>query len=645
MQTAVDGAPVGFCFARSERCRESDDRLRASCLRSVLRSAQPSPELLIGFADELPRTLLRDDLRVGLPVCRVRRLEAAAATGPIQSEGDRIQRDWLYEPPAPRSAAGALLEQVMAKVDPLEPLRRTADGLIEAFSVSAVVELTSGSEVAVVVDWSARGADTAAHQGIPHPGRSLAERLRRILAVPSDPASTAWPAQLQWVAELLPFQRIGVQALLANERLLLADDMGLGKTVQAIAALRILRAKETVRNCLIVAPATLLSQWRVELHRWAPELQVIVVRGRADERAWLWGADAHVKIVSYETLRSDSDFGDGGPVRRRRWDVVIADEAQRIKNRNRTSEVLKRVQRVRSWALTGTPLENDEDELASIMEFVDHDPSGGRRRYHPGLELRSRHAVLQLRRKKLEVLDDLPPKRTTTLELGLAPAQRNTYDRLEREGVVHLKALRSEERVQHVLALITRLKQVCNVDPATGESSKLDDIEGRLTELAAEGHKALVFSQYVDEPFGVAAVAKRFKRFSPLVITGAVPMDERAEVVRRFGSGIDHRVLILSLRVGGLGLNLQEASYVFHLDRWWNPATEAQADDRTYRFGQSVKVNVFKYTCLDTIEARIEEILRRKRKLFDEVVDDVSLDVSSRFTRAELLELFGLGSG
>lgn len=645
LQTAAAGSPVGFCFARSERGSESGEGLRASCLRSVLRSAQPSPALLIGFADELPRALLRDDLRVGLPVCRVRKLEVAAGIGPNQSVGAQARRDWLREHPEPRSAAGALLEQVMAKTDPLEPLRRTADGLIEAFSGSAISELTGGPEVAVVVDLSARAAGTAVYHGTPHSGRSLAERLRRILAAPSEPASAAWPAQLKWVAELLPFQRVGVQALLANERLLLADDMGLGKTVQAIAALRILRAKGTVRNCLIVAPATLLGQWRGELHRWAPELQVILVRGRADERAWLWNAETHVKIVSYETLRSDSDSGDGGPLRRCRWDIVIADEAQRIKNRNRTSEVLKRLERVRSWALTGTPLENDEDELASILEFVDHDPSGGRRRYHPGLELRSRHAVLQLRRKKLDVLDDLPPKRTTTLELGLARGQRETYDRLEREGIVRLKSLSSEERVQHVFALITRLKQVCNADPETGESSKLDDIERRLTELAAEGHKALVFSQYADEPFGVAAVAKRFERFNPLVITGSVPIDERPEVVRRFRSEIDHRVLILSLRVGGLGLNLQEASYVFHLDRWWNPATEAQADDRTYRFGQSVKVNVFKYTCLDTIEARIEEILRRKRKLFDEVVDDVSLDVGSRLTRSELLELFGLDSG
>ena len=644
LQTTGDGTPVAFCFTRSERGAEPSAGFRARCIRSVLRSARPSLELVIGFAEELPLTLLLDDLRIRLPVCRVRSLEVAAAVGSSASHLERIHKDWLREPPEPQSAVRVLFDQVIAKPDPLEPLHRIASGLREAFSGSAIDELAGGPEVAVVVDLSYAGGGVAQHQKLPS-ARPLSERLRQVLAAPSEPASTSWPTQLEWASELLPFQRIGVRALLANDRLLLADDMGLGKTVQAVAALRILRANRAIRNCLIVAPATLLNQWRGELHKWAPELHAIIVRGRSEERVWQWASESPLKIVSYETLRSDADVGVGGPLSRCRWDVVIADEAQRIKNRNRTSEVVKRLDRVRSWALTGTPLENDEDELASIMEFVDHEPSGQRRRYRPGLELRARHAMLQLRRKKLEVLDDLPPKRTTTLELGLSHGQRRTYDRLEREGIVHLKSLGSEIRVHHVLALITRLKQICNVDPETGESSKLDDIEGRLTELAAEGHKALVFSQYVDDSFGVAAIAKRFTRFKPLVITGAVPLDERAEVIRRFRSETDHRVLVLSLRVGGLGLNLQEASYVFHLDRWWNPATEAQADDRTYRFGQSVKVNVFKYTCYETIEARIEEILRRKRKLFDDVVDDVSLDVSSRFSQAELLELFGLGSG
>ena len=644
LQTTGDGTPVAFCFTRSERGAEPSAGFRARCIRSVLRSARPSLELVIGFAEELPLTLLLDDLRIRLPVCRVRSLEVAAAVGSSASHLERIHKDWLREPPEPQSAVRVLFDQVIAKPDPLEPLYRIASGLREAFSGSAIDELAGGPEVAVVVDLSYAGGGVAQHQKLPS-ARPLSERLRQVLAAPSEPASTSWPTQLKWVSELLPFQRIGVRTLLANDRLLLADDMGLGKTVQAVAALRILRANRAIRNCLIVAPATLLNQWRGELHKWAPELHAIIVRGRSEERVWQWASESPLKIVSYETLRSDADVGERGPLGKSRWDVVIADEAQRIKNRNRTSEVLKRLDRVRSWALTGTPLENDEDELASIMEFVDHEPSGQRRRYRPGLELRARHAMLQLRRKKLEVLDDLPPKRTTTLELGLSHGQRRTYDRLEREGIVHLKSLGSEIRVHHVLALITRLKQICNVDPETGESSKLDDIEGRLIELAAEGHKALVFSQYVDDSFGVAAIAKRFARFKPLVITGAVPMDERAEVIRRFRSETDHRVLVLSLRVGGLGLNLQEASYVFHLDRWWNPATEAQADDRTYRFGQAVKVNVFKYTCHETIEARIEEILRRKRKLFDDVVDDVSLDVSSRFTQSELLELFGLGSG
>ena len=125
-------------------------------------------------------------------------------------------------------------------------------------------------------------------------------------------------------------------------------------------------------------------------------------------------------------------------------------------------------------------------------------------------------------------------------------------------------------------------------------------------------------------------------------LTGSVPPEERAALIDRFKTGETHMALIISLRAGGLGLNLQEASYVFHLDRWWNPAVERQAEDRTHRLGQTVKVNVIKYTCEDTIEERIERILERKQALFDKLVDDVSLDLSTRMSREELLGLFGL---
>ena len=443
----------------------------------------------------------------------------------------------------------------------------------------------------------------------------------------------------------MPFQRDGVRALLDNHRLLLADDMGLGKTIQAIAALRILRARREVKSCLVTAPASILDQWRREIAKWAPELSAIIIRGSTSDRSWQWAADRDVTLVSYDTLRSDFSGNTQSPVRRKTWDVVVADEAQRIKNRNDTSHTLKGLRRTRSWALTGTPIENHEEELASILEFVDHDDSKAPKRYRPGVELLARHRDLQLRRKKGEVLDDLPPKQVTKVVIELDSNQRASYDKAEREGIVYLKSLGAEVGVRHVLELITRLKQISNADPRSGESSKLADIKERLEQLTAQGHKALVFSQYTNDTSGVAAAANYLKDLTPLTITGEIPQQERTEIIGRFKTRDEHKALILSLRVGGLGLNLQEASYVFHLDRWWNPAVERQAEDRSHRMGQTVKVNVIKYSCAGTIEERIDKILEGKQDLFDQLVDDVSLDLSAQMSREELFGLFGLERG
>jgi SNF2 family DNA or RNA helicase len=449
---------------------------------------------------------------------------------------------------------------------------------------------------------------------------------------------------IEWPHILLPYQIDGVRTLLERDALLLADDMGLGKTIQALAALRILIHQRRAERALIVVPAGLLAQWREAITDWAPELRVSTVRGPAVERGWQWRTPAHVYLVTYDTLRADATANPASPPRRRTWDVVILDEAQRIKNpESETSHAAKLLPRHRSWALTGTPLENSIEELASVLEFVRAGPEDPTPRgLLAGPALRARQREVQLRRRRADVLPELPPKTVTRVPLLLTGRQRESYERIERDGVVGLRERGDALRVENVLELIIRLKQACNADPSTGRSAKLDDLAERIETLQAEGHRALIFTQFVDDRFGARAIARRLQAFRPLLYTGALSQAEREAVIERFRARPEHTALILSLRTGAEGLNLQEASYVFHFDRWWNPARERQAEGRSHRLGQTSPVNVYTYVCEGTIEERIDASLRAKQRLFDEVVDGVSLELTSALDEQELFGLFGL---
>ena len=664
-QTDREGQPLAFGFTCSSGPeaggQPSANRPAAAgsaVIKALFQAALYSPAAIVAPAEEMPADCDLENLRLKIPFGLVK-----SGWG----DNSRPALDWVNTPPAAEGPGRQLVAEIMAGDNPLEPLSRAGRGLTAAFADQRVQALETLSGLAVTLNLSplrdnpalrsdaaeAGRANRSPFQEAANPeiGPDLARRLWAILAAPSqagqsrqsDPGRESVEPRLEWAGPLMPFQRDGVHTLLESQRLLLADDMGLGKTLQAIAAVRILRVQGRSQSCLVVAPAGVLDQWRREIAKWAPELSAIIIRGSAADRSWQWQARRDITLVSYETLRADAGGGPRPPVYGKTWDVVVADEAQRIKNRNDTSEALKGLPRARSWALTGTPIENHEEELASILEFVDHNGGGPPRRYYPGPALLNRHRELQLRRRKGDVLADLPEKQVTKLPIPLKSRQQKSYDTAEQEGIVYLKSLGNEVRIAHVLELITRLKQICNADPKTGESGKLEDIRERIEQLTAQGHKALVFSQYTNEVSGVAMAANYLRGFNPLCITGDMPQEERTAVIDRFKTRPEHQALLLSLRAGGLGLNLQEASYVFHLDRWWNPALERQAEDRSHRMGQTVKVNVIKYSCTGTIEERIDAILEGKQELFDQLIDDVSLDLSARLNRAELLGLFGLG--
>ena len=469
----------------------------------------------------------------------------------------------------------------------------------------------------------------------PRQALSLQDRLFYLLQPPLE----SWLAGQELIMpfEPFPYQYEGIAWMFARYSALLADEMGLGKTMQTITGIRLLLRSGQVNRVLLICPKPLIPNWQREFSTWAEELPIVTIEGSGTRRRMLWTMPGvPVLLTNYESMTRD--LPEIPEEEQPKFDLLVLDEAQRIKNRDsRTAQVARSVNRKRSWALTGTPIENRPEELASLFEFMEVIPP----RASPDLrQLASLTEEFILRRTKDLVMKDMPPRIDRDAELELTDAQKYTYTTAEKEGIIQLNDLGESISVQHVFELVLRLKQITNYDPLTNESAKLERLVADMEEIAASGGKAILFSQWTKT---LDWLEERLQQFNPLVYHGGVPTKQREPILSKFKEDPDAHIILMSYGTGAVGLNLQFAHYVFLYDRWWNPAIEDQAINRAHRIGVSAPVIVTRFICRDTIEERIDRVLREKRELAEAILGEGdNNNISLGMNASEIFGLFDL---
>ena len=478
----------------------------------------------------------------------------------------------------------------------------------------------------------------------------LDEVLQRLRTVGSID-ELAEPAD--FVGKLRPYQRRGAGWLWYLRRLglgaCLADDMGLGKTIEAIGLLLHARAVAAAQGIvltptLLICPTSVVANWRHEIERFAPTMQAMVHHGsgRLDGTDFAAALAEHdLVITSYGTARRDIDL-----LQKIEWSTLILDEAQNIKNpAAKQTQAVRRIPAASRIALTGTPVENRLLELWSIMEFLNPGYLGSREHFRQQYvlpieryndesaagELRRLVQPFLLRRLKTDptIISDLPEKNEMVVYCPLSKEQARLYNDVVSETMARVEQSQGIQRRGLVLSLLLKLKQVCNhpahylgqEKPLTGRSGKLSRLTAMVEEALSVDDRALIFTQFVEMGHLLKAhLEENFGR-EVLFLHGGTPAAKRDQMVQAFQAEKGGpSIFILSLRAGGVGLNLTRANHVFHFDRWWNPAVENQATDRAFRIGQKRTVQVYKFVVAGTLEERIHELIESKQNLAASIV-------------------------
>jgi superfamily II DNA or RNA helicase len=477
--------------------------------------------------------------------------------------------------------------------------------------------------------------------------RELEERVHRLFR---KEAIKPLNEPEEFSGELRHYQKIGAAWLLMLDEACmggcLADDMGLGKTIQVIAYLLERRAKEGAENhspILIITPMSVLGTWKREIKRFAPTLRCDIHHGterRREDTFTAFVKENEIILTSYALLVRDFEM-----ISRIHWKVVILDEAQNIKNpASKQSRAARKIRSDIRFALTGTPIENRLAELWSIMEFLNPGYLGSHERFQKRFAIpiekgksERKAEILKriispflLRRMKTDegIAADLPEKMESKVYCRITTEQAVAYQAVVDTLIQDLDTLHGFAKRGRILATLTRLKQVCNhpdllhphPELTEGRSGKIERLYEILQEILDNGEKALIFTQYASFGELIRDDLRRMFSCEVLFLSGKTTRSRREEMIHQFQSVGGPPLFILSLKAGGTGITLTHATHVIHLDRWWNPAVENQATDRTYRIGQKENVQIHLMISEGTIEEKIDLLLEGKKRLAEAVI-------------------------
>lgn len=413
---------------------------------------------------------------------------------------------------------------------------------------------------------------------------------------------------------LYDYQRAGSDFLQKHHRALLADEMGLGKTLQAIAAIVDLIKQGEVSRVLVVVPKSLCLNWLAQFQKWAPHVaaSLVLPTGAAARSVWPQRVGSSwVIVTTYEQVRRFPELID------QHADLVVADEAHRLRNSSSgTSQSFRKIARQRMWLLSGTPMERDPEDIAHLLSLLEPNRFSSRDARLPIAVLRERARPLVLRRSVEDVLSQLPAQVDCHEVLSLTPSQRKSY-------LICRKA-----RTKVAIQRFSALRSICDLDPESGSSSKIDRSLQLVSQIRSSGESVVIFS-YWRAPLAELKARLESDDHRPVVLTGDQSAYQRQEAVDRFEN--EGGILLASGHIAGEGLTLVRANHAIFLNRWWNPSRNSQAAGRIRRIGQVRTTFVYTFTCAGTVEELVDLLLERKAATNHDLVELLATPLGNNY--------------